>query len=349
MKLRTIAVAASVAALVFCVAGGASADPWKIRVGWVTTPTHMQPIIDELHNRHPEIFPNFGKTYAVESMHFRGTHAADRGARDQRSRYRGLRPRGAGARGRQRASRCAHDRRRVPGRRARLFEHHLCRAQGQPDPQGRGSARQGRRHQRDRLVRRFGDAHHAAQARSSGQGLHQRRGQFQHHAGDARREQSRSHQPAAAVPLPDDGAGQVPSALHRRGRRGPHPGACCGRCAPTCSRRIAPARRRFPRRPYPRRPLSARSGASRRSCGDCVRGDQGEARDAAIRLHQGRFLPRTATASRMSRDAARARCRAEIRPHQEDREGRRRNMSISGRSRKRRNASGAVRKHDTAG
>jgi len=73
MKLRTITVAASVAALVCCTAVGASADPWKIRVGWVTTPTHMQPIIDELHNRHPEIFPNFGKTYTVESMHFQGT------------------------------------------------------------------------------------------------------------------------------------------------------------------------------------------------------------------------------------------------------------------------------------
>ncbi len=73
MKLRIIATGASVAALVFCFAVGAKADPWKIRVGWVTTPTHMQPIIDELHNRHPEIFPNFGKTYTVESMHFRGT------------------------------------------------------------------------------------------------------------------------------------------------------------------------------------------------------------------------------------------------------------------------------------
>jgi len=73
MKLRTIAVGASVAAFVFCFAVGAKADPWKIRVGWVTTPTHMQPIIDELHNRHPEIFPNFGKTYTVESMHFQGT------------------------------------------------------------------------------------------------------------------------------------------------------------------------------------------------------------------------------------------------------------------------------------
>ncbi|HVA15820.1 MAG TPA: ABC transporter substrate-binding protein [Stellaceae bacterium] len=70
MNIRTIVAIAIVAG---CVSTGANADPWKIRVGWVTTPTHMQPVIDELHNRHPEIFPNFGKTYTVESMHFQGT------------------------------------------------------------------------------------------------------------------------------------------------------------------------------------------------------------------------------------------------------------------------------------
>jgi sulfonate transport system substrate-binding protein len=73
MKLRTMMVAAAVTAFVAGNASGASADPWKVRVGWVTTPTHAQPIIDELHNRHPDIFPNYGKTYDVESMHFQGT------------------------------------------------------------------------------------------------------------------------------------------------------------------------------------------------------------------------------------------------------------------------------------
>jgi sulfonate transport system substrate-binding protein len=73
MKFRNIAITAAGAILAACVATGASADPWKVRVGWVTTPTHAQPIVDELHNRHPDIFPNFGKTYDVESMHFQGT------------------------------------------------------------------------------------------------------------------------------------------------------------------------------------------------------------------------------------------------------------------------------------
>jgi sulfonate transport system substrate-binding protein len=73
MKLRTIMLALASASFVAGASSHASADPWKVRVGWVTTPTHAQPIIDELHNRHSDIFPNFGKTYDVESMHFQGT------------------------------------------------------------------------------------------------------------------------------------------------------------------------------------------------------------------------------------------------------------------------------------
>ncbi len=64
-----------VAVLAGCIglASAASADPYNIRIGWVTTPTHMQPIIDALHERHPELFPNFGKTYTAEGIHFQGT------------------------------------------------------------------------------------------------------------------------------------------------------------------------------------------------------------------------------------------------------------------------------------
>jgi sulfonate transport system substrate-binding protein len=65
--------AAAVIACGIGLASAASADPYHIRIGWVTTPTHMQPIIDELHNRHPELFPNFGKSYVAEGIHFRGT------------------------------------------------------------------------------------------------------------------------------------------------------------------------------------------------------------------------------------------------------------------------------------
>ncbi|HUB96728.1 MAG TPA: ABC transporter substrate-binding protein [Stellaceae bacterium] len=64
---------AALAAAFVIAATSASADPWKIRVGWVTTPTHLQPIIDELHNRHPELFHHFGKSYVAEGERFQGT------------------------------------------------------------------------------------------------------------------------------------------------------------------------------------------------------------------------------------------------------------------------------------
>jgi sulfonate transport system substrate-binding protein len=73
MKLRAMTLALASVAFVAGASSGASADPWKVRVGWVTTPTHAQPLIDELQVRHPDLFPNFGKTYDVESMHFQGT------------------------------------------------------------------------------------------------------------------------------------------------------------------------------------------------------------------------------------------------------------------------------------
>jgi ABC-type nitrate/sulfonate/bicarbonate transport system substrate-binding protein len=61
------------AAALALAAGNASADPWHIRIGWVTTPTHLQPIIDALQKRHPELFPQFGKSYIAEGVHFQGT------------------------------------------------------------------------------------------------------------------------------------------------------------------------------------------------------------------------------------------------------------------------------------
>jgi NitT/TauT family transport system substrate-binding protein len=54
-------------------AAPAKADPFKIRVGWATTPTHVQPLIDELQKRHPEVFPRFGKSYVAEGMRFNGS------------------------------------------------------------------------------------------------------------------------------------------------------------------------------------------------------------------------------------------------------------------------------------
>jgi NitT/TauT family transport system substrate-binding protein len=62
------------AALALAAVGSqAQADPWPIRVGWATTPTHMQPIIDELHKRHPDLFHHFGKSYAAQGVRFQGS------------------------------------------------------------------------------------------------------------------------------------------------------------------------------------------------------------------------------------------------------------------------------------
>jgi sulfonate transport system substrate-binding protein len=70
--MRVVAMAA-VAAVALASAQPASADPWKIRVGWVAAPGHPQPLIDELQKRHPELFPQFGKSYVAEGVHFQGT------------------------------------------------------------------------------------------------------------------------------------------------------------------------------------------------------------------------------------------------------------------------------------
>jgi sulfonate transport system substrate-binding protein len=72
--MRTIALTAAAAlALALAAAHPASADPWKMRIGWVTTPGHMQPIIDELQKRHPELFHHFGQSYVAAGVHFQGT------------------------------------------------------------------------------------------------------------------------------------------------------------------------------------------------------------------------------------------------------------------------------------
>jgi NitT/TauT family transport system substrate-binding protein len=68
---RTFAAAATIG--VACIAGGAQADPLKIRVGWVQTPGHMAPVIEALGKKHPEIFKHLGQSYSFEPIHFAGT------------------------------------------------------------------------------------------------------------------------------------------------------------------------------------------------------------------------------------------------------------------------------------
>jgi len=59
--------------IIFYAGASAQADPLQIRVGWATTPTHVQPLIDELQKQHPEVFPHFGKSYVAEGLRFNGS------------------------------------------------------------------------------------------------------------------------------------------------------------------------------------------------------------------------------------------------------------------------------------
>jgi len=51
----------------------ASADPVRLRIGWAQVPTQITPLVAELAKRHPEIFPNLGRTYTYEPERFQGS------------------------------------------------------------------------------------------------------------------------------------------------------------------------------------------------------------------------------------------------------------------------------------
>jgi ABC-type nitrate/sulfonate/bicarbonate transport system substrate-binding protein len=66
-------IAAIVAAVCAVTAAPAFADPLPINVGWVQTPGHLAPLLDELAKRHPEVMPHDGKTYIANALRFKGT------------------------------------------------------------------------------------------------------------------------------------------------------------------------------------------------------------------------------------------------------------------------------------
>ncbi len=71
--MRSKCAVSFVFAIGLALAPRAGAEPLQIRVGWATTPTHVQPLVDELQKRHPEIFHHFGKSYVAEGMRFNGS------------------------------------------------------------------------------------------------------------------------------------------------------------------------------------------------------------------------------------------------------------------------------------
>lgn len=66
-------VAAAVTVGMIGSAAMARAEPLTIRVGWVVTPGHLIPLIEELGKRQPALFKHLGKSYALEAVHFQGT------------------------------------------------------------------------------------------------------------------------------------------------------------------------------------------------------------------------------------------------------------------------------------
>ena len=154
--MNKIALAASAAFVaVVSVVPAAQAEPWKIRIGWATTPNHMQPIIDELQRRHPDLFHHFGKSYVAEGERFRGSTPQIQALAINELEIAAFGPE---------ALALAVNNARLDVRMvADVFQDgvpgyssvtYVVKSDS-PYPQGRGSARQEHRDQRHRLVRRF--------------------------------------------------------------------------------------------------------------------------------------------------------------------------------------------------
>jgi len=71
MIVRSLLVSMLAAALLG--APRAEADPLPMHIGWAQTPGHLAPLIQELHNRHPEVFRHFGISYSYEPVRFQGS------------------------------------------------------------------------------------------------------------------------------------------------------------------------------------------------------------------------------------------------------------------------------------
>lgn len=73
MRRNWRALAAAMAVGVMGLATMARADPLQIRIGWVVTPGHLAPLIEELGKRQPSLFQHLGKSYVMQAVHFQGT------------------------------------------------------------------------------------------------------------------------------------------------------------------------------------------------------------------------------------------------------------------------------------
>ena len=73
MRRSWLAIAIAMGMVLAGGVAGAQAEPLKIRVGWVVTPGHLAPLIEELGKRQPALFKHLGKSYVLETVRFQGT------------------------------------------------------------------------------------------------------------------------------------------------------------------------------------------------------------------------------------------------------------------------------------
>ena len=66
-------IGAMILAGLVALSAAARAEPLTIRVGWVVTPGHLTPLIEELGKRQPALFKHLGKSYVLQAVHFQGT------------------------------------------------------------------------------------------------------------------------------------------------------------------------------------------------------------------------------------------------------------------------------------
>jgi sulfonate transport system substrate-binding protein len=64
---------AAVLIMAIGIAAAAKAEPLLLRIGWVATPGHLTPLVEELGKRHPEMFKHLGKSYTIQAIRFAGT------------------------------------------------------------------------------------------------------------------------------------------------------------------------------------------------------------------------------------------------------------------------------------
>src|SRR6516164_7034303 len=173
------------------------AEAVKIRASWIVAPSDWTPLLPEK----PELMKNNGKSYVFEPMRFQGTPAVITALANNEIELGNL----AFSSLALAIENAGLEDLRIVGDQFKdgtegHYSNQILRAQGQPDPEGRGSQRQDRRDQRGWQRRRHRHARHAAQARARGQArLYRGGGAVPDHEGHAHPEKGRSRLLRGAV------------------------------------------------------------------------------------------------------------------------------------------------------